>query len=96
MQGSDTMDYWFTRGEDRSEQIKKHIKEAAQSIIDHADDIVDQYDFLTDLKIEMNLNPDKQGNQHRSYYNISTYFGGRHPVKYLPVIDNIHQHQQSG
>ena len=30
MQGSDTMDYWFTRGEDRSEQIKKHIKEAAQ------------------------------------------------------------------
>lgn len=58
MQGSDTMDYYFTRGEDRSEQIKKHIKEAAQSIIDHADDIVDQYDFLTDLKIEMNLNPD--------------------------------------
>ena len=37
---SDTMDYWFTRGEDRSEQIKKHIKEVAQSIIDHADDIV--------------------------------------------------------
>lgn len=58
MQGSDTMDYRFTRGEDRSEQIKKHIKEAAQSIIDHADDIVDQYDLLTDLKIEMNLNPD--------------------------------------
>ena len=29
MQGSDTMDYYFTRGEDRSEQIKKHIKEAA-------------------------------------------------------------------
>ena len=58
MQGSDTMDYYFTRGEDRSEQIKKHIKEAAQSIIDHADDIVDQYDFLTDLKIEMILNPD--------------------------------------
>lgn len=58
MQGSDTMDYYFTRGEDRSEQIKKHIKEAAQSIIDHADDIVDQYDLLTDLKIEMNLNPD--------------------------------------
>ena len=58
MQGSDTMDYWFTRVEDRSEQIKKHIKEAAQSIIDHADDIVDQYDLLTDLKIEMNLNPD--------------------------------------
>lgn len=58
MQGCDTMDYYFTRGEDRSEQIKKHIKEAAQSIIDHADDIVDQYDFLTDLKIEMNLNPD--------------------------------------
>mgnify|MGYP007096099957 CR=1 FL=1 len=52
------MDYYFTRGEDRSEQIKKHIKEAAQSIIDHADDIVDQYDLLTDLKIEMNLNPD--------------------------------------
>lgn len=58
MQGSDTMDYRFTRGEDRSEQIKKHIKEAAQSIIDHADDIVDQYDLLTDLKIEMNLNSD--------------------------------------
>lgn len=58
MQGSDTMDYCFTRGEDKSEQIKKHIKEAAQSIIDHADDIVDQYDLLTDLKIEMNLNPD--------------------------------------
>ena len=50
LQGSDTMDYYFTRGEDRSEQIKKHIKEAAQSIIDHADDIVDQYDFLTDFK----------------------------------------------
>lgn len=58
MQGSDTMDYRFTRGEDRSEQIKKHIKEAAQSIIDHADDIVDQYDLLTDLFKEMNLNPD--------------------------------------
>ena len=58
MQGSDTMDYWFTRGEDRSKDIKKRLKEAAQSIIDHADDIVDQYDLLTDLKIEMNLNPD--------------------------------------
>lgn len=58
MQGSDTMDYWFTRGEDRSKDIKKHLKEAAQSIIDHADDIVDQYDLLTDLKIEMNLNSD--------------------------------------
>ena len=46
------MDYWFTRGEDRSEQIKKHIKEAAQSIIDHADDMVNQYDLLIDLKIE--------------------------------------------
>lgn len=55
------MTCWFTRGEDRSEEIKKHLKEAAQSIIDHADhadDIVDQYDLLTDLKIEMNLNPD--------------------------------------
>lgn len=58
MQGSDEMTCWFTRGEDRSEEIKKHLKEAAQSIIDHADDIVDQYDLLTDLKIEMNLNPD--------------------------------------
>ena len=26
MQGSDTMDYYFTRGEDRSEQIKKQHK----------------------------------------------------------------------
>lgn len=52
------MDYRLIRDEDRSEQIKKHIKEAAQSIIDHADDIVDQYDLLTDLKIEMNLNSD--------------------------------------
>ena len=49
------MDYWFTRGEDRSEQIKKHIKEAAQSIIDHADDMVDQYDLLIDLKIETSV-----------------------------------------
>lgn len=52
---SDTMDYWFTRGEDRSEQIKKLIKEAAQSIIDHADDMVDQYDLLIDLKIETSV-----------------------------------------
>lgn len=58
MQGSDTMDYCFTHGKDKSEEIKKLLKEAAQSIIDHADDIVDQYDLLTDLKIEMNLSPD--------------------------------------
>ena len=49
------MDYWFTRGEDRSEQIKKLIKEAAQSIIDHADDMVNQYDLLIDLKIETSV-----------------------------------------
>ena len=46
------MDCCLARGEDRSEQIKKHIKEAAQSVIDHADDMVNQYDLLIDLKIE--------------------------------------------
>ena len=44
----------------------------------------------------MNLNPDKQGNQHRSYDDICAYLAGRHPIEHFSIIDNIHQHQQSG
>lgn len=54
------MDYYFSEGKGSSKEIKKYLKEAAQSIIDHAEDIVDQYDLLDKLKIEMELDP-KEG-----------------------------------
>ena len=60
MQRSGKMDYYFSEGKGSSKEIKKYLKEAAQSIIDHAEDIVDQYDLLDKLKIEMELDP-KEG-----------------------------------
>jgi len=44
----------------------------------------------------MALIPDKQGNQHRSYDDICTYLTGCHPIEHFSIIDNVHQHQQSG
>ena len=43
---------------DDSENIKKRLRDALQSLLDHVDDIVDQYDLLTDLNIEVNVRPD--------------------------------------
>ena len=43
---------------DDGEKIKKCLKEALQTLLDHVDDIVDQYDLLAELNIDVSVRPE--------------------------------------